>query len=104
MTKNNLPYDPTNGTSIRNYRQAIDIWSQLGDLTGVAKAKFEMGNSYGLDKDIARQCLMFRESLSDYHAGKALPTSQQFAIRNPHFKDFEDMVRAFMRDHGCDEK
>jgi tetratricopeptide (TPR) repeat protein len=104
LKKNNLPYDPTNATSIKNYKLAIEIWYQINDLNGVAKSKFEMGNAYGLDGNMEMQCLLFRESLSDYKAGKSHPSSQSFIIRNPHFSNFEDMVRVFMKDHGCDGK
>jgi tetratricopeptide (TPR) repeat protein len=105
LKRHNIPYDdddPTYSASIAYYHKAIEIYYQMKDLTGVAKSKFEMGNAYGLAGNIEKQCSSFREGLQDYEAGRSLPTSQKINILNPHFNDFEEMVRVFMQDHGCE--
>lgn len=99
---NKLEYTPCCEKSIENYRFAVQVYKEIGDYMGVAKSYFAMGNAYGVDKNISEQCQMFKKSIAAFRKAKELKEGQQkFQIRNPNFKDFEGMVVAFMRDHGC---
>ena len=79
--------------SIYHSQKAVDIYTDLGNYTQAAKAKFALANGY-VKKDKATACRLYDESVMDFTKGKRLNTTEGFKF-NPKFKSFESMVASF---------
>ena len=96
----NFPdYDPKNGKAILHANKAIGLFSKLNQLTQVSKAQFVLANFYLGQDSKNRGCKLYDASIMNYKKGIALDPNTGFAINNPNFKNFPEMVARFKLDH-----
>jgi len=91
-------YDPTASKSIKHFQLAANSFEQDGDLWGVSKVIFSMGNAYAIDNDYVNACIKFKESLSIFKSAKNTFKGRVHP-HNPAYKSFDAMVEAFIIKH-----
>lgn len=88
-------YDPTATKSIYHFEEAAKAFNSDGDLWGVSKAYFGMGNSYITDNDNINGCLKFKESLEIYNSEENV-FKGRIHPHNPNYKSFDAMIESFI--------
>ncbi|MGR6874964.1 hypothetical protein ACU6U9_22370 [Pseudomonas sp. HK3] len=92
-------HDPKNGKAILHATKAIELFTKLNKLMQVSKTQFVLANFYLGQELKEKGCNLYDASIINYNKGVALDPNTGFAINNPNFKNFPDMVAAFKLDY-----
>jgi len=88
-----LSKNPNTKEALRYYKKAIKLFTEVGDMNGVAKTHMGMGSAT-LDTNKTEGCKHYDLAISLYDKN-----GSKFPI-NPNFKTFPEMVKAF-KDKFC---
>lgn len=95
-------YDGTYMKSVRNFRQAAELFERQGSEAGVVKSLVGEGNAFALRGEPAEACRLYAQALARYRAAKARGVPHLDAgLRNPNYPDAAALIEAFMDEDHC---